>query len=465
MQRFRTSANLLPPEAPSPTHWHRFGFCRPLGRSQEQLQREPASDGHDTGVSAPKNELGAVPSPNGRSRQTALDATRGLAMLLVCISHFGLYFRFAGSEASRWRAELIGLPASPTFVLLSGILLGLLCQQQPERRSSIAVRSTDRGLFLLLIGHIAIGTAHWPAFGNVRFVFMTDAIGVSLLLAPWLIFLLSRMARMGAGAFLLALNWYMYLIWQPTGEVERIIHDVAIGQAPTAGGWLTFPLLPWLGVYIFATGLGEQVARWQARGGSAAPLAAVACGSILLGVCLHALGRGQSQVLKQLLSCAQKYPPGPAYLLAWGGFGLLLLAGMERLHACPLFRVTGAALATLGRSALIVFILQYYVYFVGLWFLQPFHLVLWPLYLVASIALLFGLALLWESFFGNGFITVGLQALARPSGSSDTAPKPTRASAAGRHGPAMDLPPDVCWHTRARGRARGPQGRFADDLA
>ena len=60
-----------------------------------------------------------------------------------------------------------------------------------------------------------------------------------------------------------------------------------------------------------------------------------------------------------------------------------------------------------------MFILQYYIYYTVLYLLHLAYTPLWPLYYLASLALLFPIAKTWEARRGNRLITVGL---ARPRG-------------------------------------------------
>src|SRR5687767_2506611 len=66
-------------------------------------------------------------------RLRGIDAARGAAMAFVCLSHFGLeYFRPFGGATAQVTMYRIGMVASPTFMLISGMMLGLLYGSRRE---------------------------------------------------------------------------------------------------------------------------------------------------------------------------------------------------------------------------------------------------------------------------------------------------------------------------------------------
>jgi uncharacterized membrane protein len=252
----------------------------------------------------PGNEIGPRTDNKFSQRTRSIDATRGAAMLLVYMSHFGaMYFGTAGDETGSRLASLMGWPASPTFIVLSGVLLGLLRQQQSARFPSFSWKMMDRGIFLLVPAHLLIIVAHWIPFHSTKFVFITDAVGVCMLVGPWLVIWLSGAARMIFSIALFALCWFIYLTWQPIDEVTIFARTVLIGRPIMKEGWITFPILPWLAAYVASTVLGESIAHWQASPrGSAKPLAITAIGAICLGVSFHIFGHGGTQTAREAFS-------------------------------------------------------------------------------------------------------------------------------------------------------------------
>src|ERR1043165_2078322 len=93
-------------------------------------------------------------------RISNLDAARGTAMLLVCLSHFAaVYVRklsLAGSThlpVLPWPIAL-GMIASPTFVAVSGTILGLLFVVRKKSFDEQRLKLVDRSLFVLTVAHV-----------------------------------------------------------------------------------------------------------------------------------------------------------------------------------------------------------------------------------------------------------------------------------------------------------------------
>lgn len=72
-----------------------------------------------------------------------------------------------------------------------------------------------------------------------------------------------------------------------------------------------------------------------------------------------------------------------------------------------------ATLQLLGRNSLMVFVLDYYVYFAQMYPLRLRYTVAWPLYRAVSLLLMWPLVAPWERHDASRFLTVGLARWAR----------------------------------------------------
>src|SRR5206468_3784926 len=219
---------------------------------------------------------------------------------------------------------------------------------------SYRTKLRDRGLFLLIIGHLWLALTDSLRAGGVTMGlkrgYITDVIGVALLVmvplarqTPW------RM-RIKAGLGLALLSSLAALAWHPAGKWMGTLEETLIGSSVEPLRGYAFPLLPWLGVYAASTGLGSRL------------------------VPLFRAGRHREA----------------------GRF--IIGAGVR-------------ALTLLGRNSLWAYLAQNFVYFVVLYMLAlPYHPA-WPLLLVASIGVVFALAWVWEISGGNKFVTVGYPAV------------------------------------------------------
>lgn len=336
-------------------------------------------------------------------------------MLFVCISHFGIaYLDPSGDKRDGHLVSLLALPSTPTFVVLSGLLLGFLHVRSAATFPELGLKLMDRGLFLLLPTHALISIAHFVIFGTVRFIYITDAIGVCILLGPWLVSTFSARSRLISGLAIIAFSWSVYLTWMPSSSWSRWLHSVFIGDFPFKNGWLTFPLLPWLGCYVLATPLGELLARWRQTGEHfVARLAGISISAISVGLALHVIGRHFGPGVRGLLSAGQKYPPSPVFLLTSGGTGLAVTTLVAWIEERQLLPGGLAILAVVGRSSLVVFIVQYFVYYVAVYSLHLSFSHLWPAYLTVSVLFIFGVAYVWDRYIGNDCLTVGFSHLMR----------------------------------------------------
>jgi uncharacterized membrane protein len=108
-------------------------------------------------VMATEHSADAVRRPQ---RLQFLDAARASAMLFVLLDHFGQTFFVDGdSSVARWMAE-VGMVATPTFVAISGILVGFLHRSRGADFQRMRVKLVDRGLFLLLWSATSSSWAH-----------------------------------------------------------------------------------------------------------------------------------------------------------------------------------------------------------------------------------------------------------------------------------------------------------------
>jgi len=353
--------------------------------------------------------------PPGARRTLSIDVTRGIAMLLVCLSHFGLmYFGRAHAALGETVMRAITWPASPTFIVLSGVLLGYLFQERGPTFSRLGMKLIDRGLFLLIPADAVIRLAHHWVNAELGpgslWIFITDAIGVCLVVGPLLIERVDAVRRVALGAALLAISWWVYLVWKPTSATHQLVELVLFGGYRKGA---VFPILPWLGAYLIATPLGAQFSIWNRQRRLVARLLICSIACTTLGVTAHLFLRRVAHGVAPLFSAGQKYPPSPAYFLTAGGIGLGLLALSEWADQRDMVPRLLAAFALVGRSSLIVFVVQYVVYYVGFFLLNLPLSPLWPIYLVVSLAINFGAAWLWQRYLGNRYLTVGLRALTR----------------------------------------------------
>jgi len=351
-------------------------------------------------------------------------------MLGVLISHFGLVIE-RDQLAIANRLYLVGKFASPTFMLVSGVMLGFLLSHPGTDARRLKLHLLDRALFLLLVGHplIAIALYHrgLPFSGQWVHSFMTDTIALSIMLGVYLVPRLSRGQRLGAALAMYALSWALVIFWLPHGIGMRVIKEFLVGtiEPNELYAQSIFSIVPWGAVYFVGTVIGEALPdlneggrRESGRafligGGVAVATGLAAKTAYLLArpVAWHALADMPRPwyVLYNLTNLFDKYPPGPAYLLFYGGLGAMLIGCCMLAVEWNLFPLARNAAATVGRASLIVFVLSYYVLYRGVTRFPLKHTAILPVLFIASAALLWAVAWAWNRWAGNRFLTVGLR--------------------------------------------------------
>lgn len=353
-------------------------------------------------------------------RLRALDVSRGVAMLCVCLAHF---VHVAIDVIGPWPAFLamqaMSMIASPAFMLFSGMTLGYTFASAPQRFERFAIRLRERGLLLLTVVHALLIPAHvlrtsTPA-GAIRTLFITDTIGVAILLGPAVVRRTHPRARVLFGAGLIALSWIVLFSVPTSGSaVARAVLDALFG---TIGhGWweYAFPVVPWFGVYLIGSVIGEGLVAGDAR---SPPLsdnrrwlsrwALVALGLALLAKLAAAAGAlspasARLRVAFDFLGDPfGKLPPSPVYYLGYGGLALVLARVAFGAVERDLVPWLLDRLAEIGEASLFVFVLQYYVYYVVEMRWPPAYPRLWPLYFLASLLVVAGAAHLWVRWRGN----------------------------------------------------------------
>ena len=359
------------------------------------------------------------------ARVLELDATRGAAMLAVVLSH-SVAFLLPTHDSLGRMLTTIGFIATPTFLLLSGVICGHLRTRYSDGGVKFRSRLIDRGLFLLLIVHLLLGLTHamWesPSIAICGSFYITDAVAVGLIVAALIGPASTRDRLLWVGAVLLLSAWFISVMAPASHEhLYRDLVRLIVGLEDSGDqdeGWIV-PIVPYLGVFFIGLASGveytalrsrtvsrEIVARYCIRIGLASASAGVA---LKIGwlVCKSHLPPSWHPLLYWLTDPRAKMPPGPVYVLAYGGAGLAMGGAIIRLadtrRGEPLVRW----LAVMGRSSLFVFVAQYWLILVPA---SGFHVrgnvSFWALALVGSIACCWVLAWFWDRSDGNRLLTL-----------------------------------------------------------
>jgi uncharacterized membrane protein len=370
---------------------------------------------------------GAISLDSGR-RLDALDAARGAAMLLVCLSHFtSVYFRVEYESSGHLLPVQIAMLASPTFIALSGMMIGLMSVLYRKGFNNLRIKLADRAIFLLTVGHVLIMASRLAferdPMNAVRMTVITDVVGVCVLAGVWLVPKLPSRARVVLALLVFAVAWWMEMTWQPSQQWLLATKEIFVGGDPTRVMWYTYPVMQWLAVYIAATALGEYIGRQYAHHGGKVVerrLLLVGLAAVSAGVLLRVMswpfrpaltGRMATWQWEPFFSPWSKLTAGPVYVLFFGGLGMLVVTAIMMASHRQIAEPVLGILSKVGRASLAVFVFQNYVYYGGFGWLNLTPGQAWPILFLISLLPILWFAAAWDKRQLNSKLTVGLSAL------------------------------------------------------
>ena len=396
------------------------------------------SDGDLAAIGARAGDTGLRVRPHVRDeiakprteRLGGIDAARGIAMVLVCLSH--VRYHFENSPELYSLLTYVTRIATPTFLLLSGFVAAhVLASNRPFARIAVV----DRALCVLIVGHLLLNIEELPQVGLNAWLFarvtVTDAIAISLLVGA----LCARVSAgwlLAFGAMLAMLSWPVAITASSESRVGHQLLVVLFDVRGNQSELVDAAIAPYLGVFLIGMSLSKsatQLIKSRQHLLLARRLFAIgvfAIGSVLIAAFIwHALKEVALQVLgspdavmwiRQTLNPMQKLPPSPAYLALYGGVGLIIASAcLARRPRAILVPITNWASA-IGRASLLVFVMQDWLLRsapVLLGFDDLNNVVFWIAYFIVVVSLLHWLAVRWDAMRANRFLTVGLKSLSR----------------------------------------------------
>ncbi|MDY6947774.1 MAG: heparan-alpha-glucosaminide N-acetyltransferase domain-containing protein [Pseudomonadota bacterium] len=363
-----------------------------------------------------------------KQRIAAVDAARGCAMLLVCLSHIKQHFVDSAPDlyvALLWTTRI----ATPTFLLLSGFVIGHLLRG--NSRGNVTWSLLDRGLFLVLVVHFLLGVNELGQLTLFEWVFgkvmITDVIGIALCIAV-MIRGASTAALFSAAIALCLLSWVIAMTLVVEPGAMQLAAGVLFHLHSAPNRLIDIALLPYLGLFLAGMGLSGYCREALQAGASnrlarrLAALGAIGICIVIAGVTAWHFGKDALPeawrdphvvaLLRATLHPGNKVPPSPAYLVSYAGAGLLLTASF--FYGRPRWLVSSIAskAAVIGKASLLCFIAQDWLLFVlpqALGFEHLTSVPFWLAYLALCVVVLFHLSKQWIRLDGNRFFTIGLK--------------------------------------------------------
>ena len=323
----------------------------------------------------------------------------------------------------------IGKIALPTFVLASGIMLG---HQMEIRQSQFMIfrrHLLDRAVFLATIGHILMALSMTAKSGFREAMihgYITDALAFFVISNLFLIPRTSMRIRLALGILLCLGNWITWLSWAPTDPFLTLIRSTLIGPSSEENAIISNPLLPWLGLYLIGSSLGKWLSRFQPQD---LWIAGKRLKTVSLVVLAMAIGFKAGFMLVRdfagwslssnwylHVSPYQKYPPGPFYLLLYGGIALLLISQLLSEQQPLWIRRVATSLRPIGRNSLLVFLFQSFLYYTVFFLLMKETELITPFvsltcFLPLSLLAVWAFAKLCDHFGAMRLLTTGVPLL------------------------------------------------------
>lgn len=370
-------------------------------------------------------------------RVHALDVTRGIAMLGVILSHSAQFVRGNWPDVA-WVMTAVGMVATPTFLLLSGLLVGRQWATRPMTTNEDLWRTMDRALFLLVVLHLILGLTEslWRPWREALLgnFYITDAIGAALLLGTLYFRQRSVRALIVAGC-LLASSTSVLLLLSLHGNPELALAEwVLFGIQPSdiqISGYVV-PLVPYLGVFL----LGAAMGRYYAANDTA-PDVMLRIGMICMASAITLklswvfaikahIPESMHLAAYHVLEPTQKIPPSIAYFLAFAGCGAFISGLVHRLpHVMAASRGI-EAIGVIGRSSLAVFVAQYWVIYPPVKLMGFDHIgwLIIPVF-AAIVTVLWYVALVWDRCGGNRYLKFSIARKLMASRGACGTPTPT----------------------------------------
>jgi uncharacterized membrane protein len=362
------------------------------------------------------------------SRLSGIDAARGIAMIMVCLSH--VRYHFSDLPEVYFVLTHLTRVATPTFLLLSGfIAVHVLSSHRPGARIAVI----DRALCVLLVGHFLLNVEQIPQVGMHEWLFarvtITDAIAICLVVGSICAKLSARALGL-CGGVLAIVSWPISSLASVDTPFARYVLVALFDVRSGHSNLVDAAIAPYLGLFLIGMALSKgssgliEDRDYVRLAYKLSRIGTITIVSVLLAALLwHEFGGathlfvGSADIeafIRQTLSPTQKLPPSPAYLAFYGGGGLLIaamcLAQRPRALLQPIVHWT----ATIGRTSLMCFVVQDWLLRstpVLLGFDKIESYVFWSAYCVASILILHWLANRWDAARLNRFLTVGLKKL------------------------------------------------------
>jgi uncharacterized membrane protein len=309
--------------------------------------------------------------PLHRPRLDAVDAVRGIIMVVMALDHTRDYFGVPGQDPTalattttalfltRWITHI----CAPVFFLLTGTGAQLsLRRKSPSELSRFLL---TRGLWLIVLEAVVMRCLVYQFNVDYRttLLIVLWALGWSMIALSALVRLPVKVIAAIGVAMIAGHNLFDGVTW--ANPIWTILHVPGfLLNTPRVVVFVTYPIVPWIGVTAVGFALG-RIYEWDAERRRAfllrTGLACIAAFVVLRAVNVYgdpSRWSGQKTALFTVLSFVNttKYPPSLLFLLMTLGPAMLLLRALD--SGTP--RLLAPALV-IGRVPLFYYVLHFFL--------------------------------------------------------------------------------------------------------
>ena len=333
------------------------------------MTAQPVETPHDSPLASPATTANGV-TRSGAARIDAIDMLRGLVIVLMVLDHVRDFFHRTAFTAdplaiesgdpalfvTRWVTHL----CAPTFVFLAGVSI-FLQRANGKSRADLTRFLLTRGAWLILL-ELTIVQFGFNFAGGI-FLQVIWAVGAAMMAMAVLVWA-PRLVLLSLGVAVVAGHQLLAPVNPPDLGGLGPLWSATFEFGPGLGGFVAYPLVPWLGVMLLGYGLGGLFLQPEpARTRFALMLAGglLALFAVVRGINGYGDPRpwmAQAEPLWTALSFinVSKYPPSLNYVLVTLGVSLALLPLLARLKG------PGASvLLTFGRTPLFTYVLHIFI--------------------------------------------------------------------------------------------------------
>jgi uncharacterized membrane protein len=358
------------------------------------------------------------------NRLRCFDSARGIAMGLVCLSHFILIYSHTSSAHLDFLYFITKL-ASPTFMVVSGTLLGFMLTTKRDSFDQVQKNYFNRGIFLLTYAHLIIALSHLLITKGhyaeaLKYIFITDAVGFNCIVGPVLCRKMNAKKRIMMSIVLITISWTIISKYHPEGIASGLAKEAFWGDIQENNIFHllnnTFPVLPWFSIFSIATVTGEKAAYLYIKKEAHWERIFIKMGVLLFGILFviktaiiaakHLKVESFTNIgLFSNTSIYQKSPPSIGFLLFYGGIAYFLIFAIIVCQNRNLLTHLFDYIDCLGRNSLFVFIVQFFAYYTLFYYIHARYSHLWPAYFMISFLTILAVAHFWDKSGWNKHLT------------------------------------------------------------